>query len=98
MSAGKGFKAIVWLVGVAPLLVFLILYARLQPSMTMQWDLSGHTNWHAPRPVFGAFLAIEVAAVWLVLARDTRHSKAMVLAIFVLVSLCGIGAVIANLR
>jgi len=27
MSAGKGFKAIVWLVGLAPLLVFFILYA-----------------------------------------------------------------------
>ena len=96
MSAGKGFKAIVWLVAVAPFLVFLILYSRLQSSMTMQWSLGGQANWHAPRPVFGAFLLIEVAAAWL--ARGMSHGKAAVLAIFVLISLCGIGATVANLR
>ena len=98
MSAGKGFRAIVWLVAAAPLLVFLILYPHLQPGMTMQWNLGGQPNWQAPRPVFGAFLLIEVAAAWLVLARNTRHSKTAVLAIFALISLCGIGATVANLR
>jgi hypothetical protein len=98
MSAGKGFKAIVWLVGAAPLLVFLALSSRLQPSMTMQWGLNGQSNWQAPRPVFGAFLMIEVLAVWLVQARDKRHGKAAVLVIFALISLCGIGATVANLR
>jgi hypothetical protein len=32
------------------------------------------------------------------MARGTRHSKTAVLAIFVLISLCSIGAVVANLR
>jgi uncharacterized membrane protein YkvI len=98
MSADRGFKAIVGLLAATPFLIFLLLYARLPSRMTMQWSLDGQANWQAPRLVFGAFLLIEVAAVWLVLARGTRRSKAMVLAIFALVSLCGIGATIANLR
>ncbi|SRR5579883_2244899 len=98
MPADKGFKAFVWLTAAAPLLIFVVLYPRLQSSMIMEWGLDGQANWHAPRPVFGAFLLIELAAVWLVLQRDRRDSKAAILAIFVLVSLCSIAAVLANLR
>lgn len=98
MSAGKGFKAFVWLTAAAPLLIFLALYPRLPSSMTMEWGLDGQAIWHAPRPVFGALLLIELAVVWLVLERERRQGWALILTIFVLVSLCGIGAVVANLR
>jgi NADH:ubiquinone oxidoreductase subunit 6 (subunit J) len=107
MPLSNAYRAIVWAIGVLPLIVFAALYSRLPASVAMQWRLDGKPTWHAPKFAYGAGLAIELALILLLTTSGTvqrrnverlgRAFPAAMLVVFALLSAALIAGVIANL-